>query len=299
MELKQAEKRLAELLLSLKDEEAKVVEKDASIAHLKDTMITMDEQLEGFVALTQKLVKKESEFETENIRLESEVERIKQELRTAKQQINKEKSLKLFTESRLKDVEGRLKSVEVDSVAKISALKEAGNQAKSEAIRLKCALADIEVQLADTETVVVKLTRRVTTLEEESTLLQEESTALRTRFISLKNLNAQLSDGLHEAIGKGEGYKERIQQLDSALETTRTVLSEREHKFKTAIDQHVKLIDFLQAKAEQSDKKKNLISKFLGTSTPSPHRALSKLTQQSPGSQQVNYLSNNSNILID
>lgn len=272
MELKQAEDRLsrhneekAGLLRSLEEVKAKVAERDANINILKETMTMMDEQLQDFEALVQGGDKKESEFEAEKTRLESEIERIKLELRTAKQQINEEKSLKLFTESRLKDVEGRLKSGEVDSVAQISSLKEAVNRTESEAIQLKNALAELEDQLADTESVVDKLTRRVTTLEEENVQLQEESSALRTQLISLKNSNAQLSDGLSEAIGKGEAYKERIQQLDSALETAKTVHKEREHKFEMTLGQHAKLIDFLQAKTEQSGKKKTLTDKLFGS----------------------------------
>ena len=44
-----------------------------------------------------------------------EIGKLKQEVHTAKQQVNEEKSLKLFTESELRDVESRLKSCETDS----------------------------------------------------------------------------------------------------------------------------------------------------------------------------------------
>ena len=61
--------------------------------------------------MTERTDEKQSEFEKELTKWSQEIERLKKGIRAAKQQMNEEKSLKLFAESRLRDVELRLEKL--------------------------------------------------------------------------------------------------------------------------------------------------------------------------------------------
>ena len=208
---------------------------------------------------------KQSDFEAEKVTLSTEIERLKQELRTAKQQINEEKSLKLFTESRLRDVESRLNSCESDAESRLSAVKKQNADYSASIEQLNEQVTQLDQQLADAELSVEALDRKVTVLEEDNGKLQEESTALRTQLISVKNSNVVLSEGLDQAISKAETYKHKIIQLEAQIDTTNVMYKERETKYESTIAQQTKLIDFLQTKVEQPRKKPTLTDKLFGS----------------------------------
>lgn len=209
--------------------------------------------------------KKQSEFEAEKATLSSEIERLKQELRTAKQQINEEKSLKLFTESKLRDVESRLNTCESDTESRITSIQKQNVEYSDSIKQLNEQVTQLDQQLADAEYSVSTLERKVSMLDEENVKLQEESSALRTQLISVKNSNVVLSEGLDQAISKAETYKTKIIQLEAQIDATSVMHKEREMKFESTIAQQTKLIDFLQTKAEQPRKKPTLTDKLFGS----------------------------------
>lgn len=190
---------------------------------------------------------------------------MKQEIRTAKQQVNEEKSLKLFTESRLRDVESQLKTCETDVESRVTLLQKQNSEYSTTISQLTVQVGELDQQLAEAELSISNLERRVNELDEENVKLQEESTALRTQLISVKNSNAILSEGLEQALTKAEGYKTKITQLEAQMETTNVMYKERELKYESTIGQQTKLIDFLQTKAEQSKKKPTLTDKLFGS----------------------------------
>lgn len=218
-----------------------------------------------FEGLVEGSDKQQLEFETEKSKLSQEIERLKQEMRSAKAQVNEEKSLKLFTESKLRDVEARLKSCEADTDSRIGALKNQVEEFSTTNAELNQRVNEIDQQLAEAEASVDTLSRKCAVFEEDSVKLQEESSALRTQLFSVKSSNAVLSEGLEEAISKAEDYKTRITQLETQIETTRVMHKERELKFESTIAQQTKLIDFLQSKAEQPKKKPTLTDKLFGS----------------------------------
>ena len=220
---------------------------------------------QAFDNITQGVDEKQSEFEKEKTKLSQEIERLKQDVRTAKQQVNEEKSLKLFTESRLRDVESRLKSCETDTESRITLLQKQATEYSTAVTELNSQVAELDQQLADAELSVTSLERKVAILSDDNIKLQEESTALRTQLISVKNSNVVLSEGLEQAITKAETYKTKIIQLEAQIETTRVMHSERELKYESTIAQQTKLIDFLQAKAEQPKKKPTFTDKIFGS----------------------------------
>ena len=203
-----------------------------------------------------------------------EIEKLKQEVRTAKQQVNEEKSLKLFTESKLRDVESRLKSCETDSDSRITSLEKENSELISLVSKLTEQVSEMDQQLADSELSLASMERKISFLEEDNVKLQEESSALRTQLISVKNSNAVLSEGLEEAILKGEKFKTQIIQLEAQMETTRVMHKEREVKLESTLGQQTKLIDFLQTKAEQNKKKPTLTDKLFGTSKKENHSSI-------------------------
>ena len=221
--------------------------------------------IQEFEGLVEGSDKKQLEFESEKSKLTQEIERLKQDVRAAKAQANEEKSLKLFSESKLRDVESRLKSCETDTDSRINALKKQLEEYSEANKELNERISKAENQLAEAEAAVDTLSRKSNALEEDYIKIQEESSALRTQLFSVKGSNAVLSEGLEEAISKAEDYKTKITQLETQIETTRVMHKERELKYESTIAQQTKLIDFLQSKAEQPKKKPTLTDKLFGS----------------------------------
>jgi chromosome segregation ATPase len=168
----------------------------------------------------------------------------------------------LFTESELRDVESRLKSCETDSESRIHSLEKETSELNALVSKLNEQVAEMDQQLADSE---LSMSRKVSFLDEDNVKLQEESTALRTQLISVKNSNFVFSEGLEEAIFKGEKYKTQIVQLETQIETTKVLFKEREVKLESTVGQQTKWIDFWQTKAEQNKKKPSLTDKLFGS----------------------------------
>lgn len=208
--------------------------------------------------------KRQKEVDSDKSKLAEEMEKLKQELRSAKQQTNEEKSLKLFSESKLRDVESRLANCEQEMDSRIGSIKSQSNEYASMVKNLTEKVTDLDQQLADSELSISSISRRINVLEEENIKLKEESTALRTQLISVKNSNVVLSEGLEEAISKAEKYKTTISQLENQMETTKVMHKERELKLEATVGQQTKLIDFLQCKTEVK-KKVTLSDKLFGS----------------------------------
>ena len=177
----------------------------------------------------------------------------------------------MFTESKLRDVESRLKSCETDSDSRIHSLKKEMSALNALVSRLNEQVTEMDQQLDDSTTTT---RQQISFLEKDNVKLQEESSALRTQLISVKNSNAVLSEGLEEAIFKGEKYKTQIVQLETQIETTRVLFKEREVKLESTVGQQTKLIDFLQTKAEQNKKKPTLTDKLFGSSKKENHSTI-------------------------
>lgn len=162
-------------------------------------------------------------------------------------------------------MESRLNSCETDTESRITLLQKQAAEYATAVTELNAQVGELDQQLADAELSVNGLERKVAVLSDDNIKLQEESTALRTQLISVKNSNAVLSEGLEQAITKAETYKTKIIQLEAQIETTRVMHNERELKFESTIAQQTKLIDFLQAKAEQPKKKSTFTDKIFGS----------------------------------
>ena len=90
-------------------------------------------------------------MESQKATLMQEIGKLKQEVHTAKQQVNEEKSLKLFTESELRDVESRLKSCETDSDSRITSLKKENSELTSLISKLREQESEMDQQLEDSQ----------------------------------------------------------------------------------------------------------------------------------------------------
>ena len=106
---------------------------------------------------------------------------------------------------------------------------------------------ELDQQLAD-----VELSVRI--LSDDNVKLQEESTSLRIQLLQLE-----------EAKLKEETYKNKIIQQEAQIETTRVMHSEQVLQYESTITQQRKLMDSLQAKAEQSKKKTTFAEKIFGS----------------------------------
>jgi chromosome segregation ATPase len=116
--------------------------------------------------------KSQKDVESDKAKLLAEIDQLKQDVRTAKQQANEEKSLKLFSESKLRDVESRLKTIESDSDSRIDSLKAQNNEYAAMIKRFTQQVEDLEQQLADAELSLNSTARRVGVLDDENARLK-------------------------------------------------------------------------------------------------------------------------------
>ena len=90
-------------------------------------------------------------------------------------------------------------------------------------------------------------------------LLKEESAGHISHIHTLKDSNFQLTQGLEQAIEKGEMYKKKLLDTQGELDQEREISMSNEHRNKMTREQQAKLIDFLQAKLDDKMKKKKVL----------------------------------------
>ena len=168
-------------------------DKDAAFRQLTETCTVMDEQIrvslvfifswnilehfccftpQAFENMIESAEKSQKDVEGDRAKLLAEIEQLKQDVRTAKQQANEEKSLKLFSESKLRDVESRLRTIETDSDSRIDSLKTHNNEYAAMIKRFTQQVEDLEQQLADAELSLNSTARRVGVLDDENARLK-------------------------------------------------------------------------------------------------------------------------------
>lgn len=112
------------------------------------------------------------ESDGEKKKLLDEIEQVKNSVRSAKQQTNEEKSLKLFAESKLRDVESRLKTAEQDADSRVHLL---ASQVAQYSDKIKCLSelnSQLEVNLAESDSSLGAVSEQVIALREENRSLK-------------------------------------------------------------------------------------------------------------------------------
>ncbi|CAL4077327.1 unnamed protein product, partial [Meganyctiphanes norvegica] len=226
------------------------------IGQLKEVCQVQDEQLEELELQKDKLNKKDEEKGG----LQKEMDRINGELRTSRVAINEEKSLKLFQEKRVKDLETRLSSFEEENDQQIQRLTDQLSDRDKIMLDLHEQIQSLESELSESFGKTRTLEHELAILNGKVSMIEEEATGHITHIHSLKESNFKLTEGLEEAITKGETYKKKIEELERCFGEQKVVFDDEKVRMKATMSQQTKLIDFLQAKTDNQPKKKKTLS---------------------------------------
>ncbi|KAB7502719.1 Citron Rho-interacting kinase [Armadillidium nasatum] len=246
----------------IKELETKLANANTVIDSLKEVCSEQDDQLSALEKFEEKL----SLLSNEKQSLSSEIKKLQSELKMSKSSVNEEKSLRIFQEKRVKDLESKLVSNEQEMDEQKSNFEEELKIVKEENNVLNTLVSDLEKEKE--ELYSKGRSFELTQLESNNQieLLKEEISGHIQYIHSLKDSNFKLTEGLEEAITKGETYKKRIDELEKHLRDYKVIYGDKELKLNSTISQQTKLIDFLQAKVENPPKKKATLSRMFGSS---------------------------------
>lgn len=234
----------------------KLLDGEKIIGQLKELCQVQDEQLDELELQKDKLDKKDEEITA----LQKEIERINGEHRTARVAINEEKSLKLFQEKRVKDLEARLSSTEEETDQQVQRLTDQLSDRDKIMLDLHEQIQALESELSESLGKSRTLEHAIAVVNGKVALIEEEAVGHITHIHSLKDSNFKLTEGLEEAITKGETYKNKIEELERCVGEQKIVFDDEKVRMKATMNQQTKLIDFLQAKTDNQPKKKKTLS---------------------------------------
>ncbi|XP_042220516.1 citron rho-interacting kinase-like [Homarus americanus] len=229
------------------------------ISQLKQVCTDQDEELSIMESQSEQIAHHEQEM----ARLQQEIEKLEGDVKAAKAATNEEKSLKLFQESKVKELESRLNGVDEETDKQIAYLNNQLQESGKINLELHEQIENQDKELNEAMILLRSLERKYSELQGQYDLAKEESAGHIQHIHTLKDSNFKLTEGLEEAISKGELYKKRIEEVEQTLMDQQALLDDNKVKTKGTIDQQTKLIDFLQAKIDPK-KKKNLKGKLFG-----------------------------------
>ena len=246
----------------IQDLKEKLSTSENNIATLKEICEDQDKQL----ALIDTFEAKLTENKNERDELEKKIEKLNADVKTARAGKNEEVSLRLFQERRVKETEDRLKSAEQEHDQQLSVLQEQTTKYNDEKLALQDQQSEMKKELDEITSEYADLERQLSNIEGSNEQLQNEVSGHIAHIHSLKESNFVLTQGIEEAINKGEMYKLKIQELEGDLKHQQAISEDSKIRLTETINQQTKLIDFLQAKNENPPKKKRNILKIFGSS---------------------------------
>ncbi|XP_066953798.1 citron rho-interacting kinase-like [Macrobrachium rosenbergii] len=244
----------------LADLNKKLQHSESVISQLKEVCSTQDEELTEMMALHDKI----KEHDEETARLQEEIEKLKSEVKASKCSVNEEKSLKFFQEKKVKDLEARMASIDEEHNEQILQLNDQLKEYTNTNTELHEQVDGLE---RDLETALLSqrsVERDLSLLHGQYERLKEESEGHIKHIHTLKESNFNLTEGLEEAICKAEGFKKRIEEVETLKADVEALHEDERLKMRSTIDQQGKLIDFLQTKIDNPKKKKKMKSKLFG-----------------------------------
>ncbi|XP_011313291.1 citron Rho-interacting kinase [Fopius arisanus] len=222
---------------------------------LKETCTVLEEQLTDYERLTSDHETRENTLVQEKMKLQKELEVLEQKLREAKSGQNEEKSKRLISEKAMQKLESETSEIETER----DNLLTQRNEYKKLAQDLNQQVASLTSKCGQLECDIGELQRALESARAEAMIVKEESTDHLTRLHELKDINQDLMADLQSSIDQGQELRIRIAELESVLEEMRQFYNEHEMKSEGTRQQQTKLIDYLQLKLEECNKKKKTV----------------------------------------
>ncbi|XP_042883993.1 citron rho-interacting kinase-like isoform X1 [Penaeus japonicus] len=238
----------------------KLQDSEATITQLKELCSMQDEELTVMESLSEQI----KTHQEEKDKLQENIEKLQTDLRTARSSVNEEKSLKLFQERKVKDLESQLNCRDEESDQQVARLNEQLQESNKSSLELHEQIEGLEKELKEATLLVRNMEREFTSLQGQRDLMQHEIDGHIHHIHTLKESNFKLTEALETAVSKGEVFKQKIEEVERLLSDQQVMFEDEKIKMKSTIEQQTKLIDFLQAKTDNSKKKKNFKEKLFG-----------------------------------
>ncbi|XP_012254353.2 citron Rho-interacting kinase [Athalia rosae] len=229
---------------------------------LKETCTVLEEQLTDYERLTSDHETRENMLIQDKMKLQRDLEVAELKIRDARAAQDREKTLRVVAERTVE----RLESESSDIEDEINGLAAQRDQYKKLAQDLSSQVADLSSKCGELECDLSNTKRALEVTRGEAIKVKEESTEHLTRLHQLKEANFGLMADLQASVDQGQELRSRIAELEGVLEEMRQFYQEREIKAEGTRQQQTKLIDYLQLKLEETNKKKKTVcDKIFGT----------------------------------
>lgn len=207
----------------------------------------------------------------------NELTRSKFEHIQSKKEVNEEKSLKLKAETQRKKLEEETEGLRKELKKIELRYYELENYSTSLSDQLQL----IEEKSGNLEVNLKSTNRKIDSYISENNILKEKNSTQITHINNLKESNYKLNQALLDVKSNNVALLDRVTRLESALDEKINYHKQREIKTSATILQQTKLIDYLQCKLEENNKKKRTLSdKLFGSS---------KKNNPAPISMMLNY----------
>ncbi|XP_035246530.1 citron rho-interacting kinase-like isoform X4 [Anguilla anguilla] len=230
-----------------------------NIETLKTTCSMLEEQVLELETLNEELLEKERHWETWRGALEDDKNEAERRTRDTQRLLDTEKQNRLRADQRNSESRQAVELAVREHKAEIMALQQALKDQKLKAESLSDTLNDLEKRHAMLEMNARSLQHKLETERELKQRLLEEQAKLQQQMDAQKQHIFRLTQGLQDALDQTDLLKTERTDLEYQLENMQAVYSHEKVKMEGTISQQTKLIDFLQAKADQPSKKKKSI----------------------------------------
>ncbi|XP_065212343.1 citron Rho-interacting kinase-like isoform X2 [Planococcus citri] len=229
---------------------------ESTVASIKETCLLLDKQVENFENYNQELEEKLGKSEEEKLRLKEELDQLTSELKSSKKMVNEEKSLKIFAENKVRLLESDLQKKDKD----IESLEEDINAKSEHIVNLEDQIKHLEEYISSADQSLHKNSEYVNLVEKEVLSLKKERTELLTSIHRLTKEKNELTKELEEATSDLNDLQKANGDLQSVLAQVEAYHEIRHLKDNETLQQHSKLIDFLQTKFQDATKQKRTLA---------------------------------------
>ncbi|GFQ97107.1 hypothetical protein TNCT_612931, partial [Trichonephila clavata] len=271
-ECEEKERRIVELLqenkvlkndLLTKQKECTKYKQLSSV--LKSTCAEMEEDLKDFEIIVESRENSISELNDKITKLETESRRLKEELKNRNNGAQKEERQKEELLKHVNELTAELDNQNYLHEAEIQNLQDNISHYKKVVTELEGQIAEFQREFSMQDKDARGYSERIMTLESQLCEIKEEAARHITQISSLKTSNLKLTQALDEALENQKENQKNIEDLYNELESEKAKHLNEKVKLQETISQQIKLIDFLQSKAENMEKKKRPnISRLFG-----------------------------------
>ncbi|KAG0415298.1 hypothetical protein HPB47_007528, partial [Ixodes persulcatus] len=246
-----------ELEEELRKERAKTDKLIKTLQLMKDTCEELERQVVAYETMYQEAEKKVANFDAERAAHEDTVDKLNKKNALLKESLMLEKAARRRQEEELEEH----RAGDGEASATLESLRRALSEREALLEQMGAQALSLRRELGDQEASARALRRREEGLQGENLAIKEEASRHITTIASLKSSNLTLSQELEECRARHADTLDYVEQLESELDGQKNFAETEMLKLNQTLAQQTKLIDFLQTKVAELDKKKK---KFFG-----------------------------------